>query len=318
MKKIIITGVSSFIGYHLAQHFKKQGYLVIGTTTREVDTYLDIQKKRLNLLQEVNVRIITMDLTNIDQTASIISNNLPDYWIHHGGYAKNYGSFDYDLENGFVINTAPLYRIYPLLKNVGCKGIIITGTNAEYNDSDLPAKESDNCLPSTPYGLSKLSETIAACQLSEYYQMPTRIARVFIPFGIMDSSNKLIPYLIGQLNDDLPVDLSPCEQKRDFIYIKDLVAMYESLINDFSRQTCDILNITSGNALKLKDFIIQILNKMNKPASLLNFDAKPMRRGEPYISYGSNERLIEILGYSYKFSMEEAINDYLNESLNLT
>lgn len=317
MKKIVITGISSFIGYHLAHYFTRQDYEVFGTITQEIANYENIQKKRLTLLLNDGVKVKTMDLTNIYQTEKIISDIVPDYWIHHAGYAKNYNSFDYNFENGFMINSSPLYQVYPLLKKVDCKGIIITGTNAEYTDSDFAAEEDDNCFPSTPYGLSKLSETLAACQLSGYYQMPTRIARVFIPFGIMDSPNKLIPYLINQLKFDKPVDLSPCEQKRDFIYIKDLLAIYESLIYDLPRKTFDILNVTSGNALKLKDFVLMISKKMNKPSSLLNFGVKKMRYGEPNISYGSNARLTNIIRYTYKFSIEEAIEDYLNEITNL-
>ena len=46
MKKIIITGVSSFIGFHLAEYFSKN-FKVYGTLSMNLENYTDINEIRL-------------------------------------------------------------------------------------------------------------------------------------------------------------------------------------------------------------------------------------------------------------------------------
>lgn len=315
MKKLVITGISSFIGYNLADHFHLKDYEVFGTATQSINKYQGIQKQRIDLLVNKGIQIEKLDISQDDQLEKLITTIHPDFWINHAGYTKNYESYDYDFKEGIRINVLPLFKLYPLLSREGCKGIIVTGTNAEYSISDVPSRECEFCSPSTPYGLSKLFETQAAYQLSNQHKLPTRIARVFNPFGRLDSPNRIIPYVISQLKSDSMADLSPCEQKRDFIYIKEIVSIYESLLYDLPRQLCDIINVSSGEAHRIKDIIILIQKEMGKSSSFLNFGARAMRSGEPKISSGSIKKLTDTLGYTFKYTLFESISDYLNDCL---
>jgi len=313
MKKILITGISSFIGYHLAKYFSGLSYEVTGTVSKKLREYeqRSIQAKRLNNLKEVN--IFKLDMRDNQSLKNTIQDVKPDYCIHHAGYTQNYGSFEYDIDQAFEINVRPLYALYKELTDVGCKGVIITGTNAEYSDCDLANMENDNCMPTTPYGLSKLNETLSAYQLSKFFNLPTRISRVYIPFGAMDSPNKLFPYLINLLKQNRTVDLSPGLQKRDFIYIKELVRIYFSLLLDLETGNFEIFNACSGAPIRLKDFICLICEKLGKETKLLDFNARQMRPREPRISYGNTNKLSTMLNYQFNYSLENAIEDYLNE-----
>jgi nucleoside-diphosphate-sugar epimerase len=313
VKKILITGISSFIGFHLAKYFNKnENFEVIGTLTKNIFEYNGIQSTRLNILKKEGITFEKLNLTDSNRIRAFINAARPNIWINHAGYAENYGSFDYDLKKGMNINVYPLYTIYPALKQNGCEGIIITGTNAEYSDSDVANKETDRCFPTTPYGLSKLMETLAAKQLSDYYGLTTRVARVYVPFGPLDSPKKLLPYLINQFKKNQHVELSPCLQKRDFIYVEDLARGYETLLNDFSRNSVfDIFNLCSGKAARLKDLLLMIVRILDSNPELLNFGARKMRPGEPDISYGSIQKAIDILNWK-PLSLQEGLKHYIN------
>ena len=292
MEKIIITGVSSFIGVHLAKFFSKK-FKVFGTISGKKEDYKNIYKIRLNSISKSVTIIENFNLIDHITISNTISNIKPDFFIHHAGWANSYASIDYDLVRSYQTNVIPLSVIFSSLKKNKCKGIIITGSSSEYSDGDLPDLESDSCYPSMPYGFSILFQTIYAHQLSNYYNLPTRIARVYIPFGPLDSPNKLIPFVIKSLKNNELAKLSSCKQTRDFIYIDELVKIYQFLINDLKNEKFEIYNCASGNPLQLKLVLTLIAEQMNKSIDLLAFSQIKNRKSEPEYSYANIDKLKE-------------------------
>lgn len=314
-KTVVVTGISSFIGGHLARNIVQAGYQTVGTISRAVSDYTPLQQQRVNYVKEAQCTIQQLDITDAKACQDFIAQWQPAFWIHHAGYATRYGSLDYSMDMGYRINVAPLEYLFPALKAVDCQGVIITGSSAEYGDSSQALSEDDACYPDTPYGLSKLAETIRARQLALQYRLPTRIARVFIPFGSLDSEQKLIPSAINHLSNNKTIALSPCLQERDFLYIHDLAAGYLALIEDFTHNSLfDIFNLCSGNPLKLKTFLLSLAGKMMCDPNLLEFGAIPMREGEALVSYGSNKKAISRLGWK-PHRLEDSISRYLQEIL---
>jgi len=311
MSNIVITGINSFIGVHLAKYFSSNKYNVIGTISRDISQYEGIKKVRIVEALNSNVKIEKLDITQSDELINIISKAKPDYWIHHAGWATDYSSFEYNFVTGFEVNVKPLSTLYPALKKCECKGIIITGSSAEYGDGNQADKETDAAFPTMPYGLSKLTETLYAQQLANKYNVPTRVARVYIPFGTLDAPNKLIPSVINHVKKNESIDLSKCEQKRDFIYIEDLINGYEALLNNLNKEPLfDIFNICSGESTRLKDLLLMIASELGSSQDLLKFGARQMRSGEALASYGSNKKAIEILGWK-PGNLYDGIGKYL-------
>jgi len=310
-KKAVVTGVSSFIGMHLAQTLAQQSYRVVGTFSRDALEYDSLHKARFDVLSSAGVVLRKLDLTKVESIRELINNELPKIWVHHAGWAEHYTSLDYDLVRAHEVNVRPLSNLYGMLKECECHGVIVTGSSAEYSNSSTACKEDDLCWPTTPYGLSKLSESIRARQLAIQHNLSTRVVRVFIPFGPIDSSQKLIPSTVVALKEKRPINLSPCEQKRDFIFIEDLIRGYLAVIQDLYREEIfDIFNICSGIALPLKKLLNKLANLLQADPALLNFGKFSMRHGEPDISYGSNKKAEQILGWRPN-SLEEGLISYL-------
>ena len=296
--RIVITGVSSFIGMHLASWMQKCGTQVVGSHTKPLDRYDEMQAKRLKKLSKQGVVLKKMDLLERPSVEALITEYVPDVWIQHAGWAEKYGSMEYDLSKAYAVNVAPLEPLYASLKDNGCKGMILTGSSMEYSDTSKACEENDVCWPDTPYGLSKLTATLRARQLAYQYRLPTRVARVFIPFGDCDAPKKLLPATVESLSVGKGINLSPCEQKRDFIWIGDLVKGYQALIHDLKRDTLfDIFNLCSGEATSLKKLLLDLSELMGASSGLLRFGAIAMRPGEPAISYGDNVKAMKILNW---------------------
>ena len=56
--------------------------------------------------------------------------------------------------------------------------------------------------------------------------------KVFHMFGENDAPGKFVPFIIKEIINNVPtLDLTPGNQTRDFIYVKDVVFAFEHVIN---------------------------------------------------------------------------------------
>lgn len=296
MSAVVVTGASSFVGCHLARTFAEAGWDVVATHSRPRDRYLGIQAERLAWVERTSAKLRRLDLRDHTVSAAIVNEIAPVLWVQHAGHAANYGSPEYDAKLGEAVNVAPLAPLYGALAKRRCS-VIITGSSMEYAPTDRANREDDGCEPATPYGQSKLAQTRAAESLARQYAVPTRVARLYIPFGALDSPNKLIPMVGEALRTGRPIALSPCEQKRDFVAVDDVARGYLALAADMSRTTFDIFNLCTGKALALKTLLLALAATAGRDAGLLRFGAVPMRPGEPLVSYGDNTKAARLLDW---------------------
>ncbi len=292
---VVVTGVSSFVGLHLARHHARRGERVVAVTSRPLSAYDGIRARRLASLQG-QVAFVEADLTDGAAVAALVAQSKPTLWLHHAGFADAYASPDYDLAEGLRVNAAALAPLYQALAGRGC-GVIVTGSSAEYSASGEANREDDACWPDMPYGIAKLAETLRARQLAERYAVPTRVARLYIPFGQFDHPDKLLAQVVSGLRAGRPIALSPCTQRRDFLGISDLCTGYDALARDLPRAVFDVFNICSGEAVELRAFLVGIAECMRADPALLGFGQRPMRPGEAEVSFGSNAKAARLMGW---------------------
>ncbi|CAN5446833.1 NAD-dependent epimerase/dehydratase family protein [soil metagenome] len=286
--RVVITGVTSFVGYHLAAGFLAAGHEVTGVLSgRRMEE--GIVGERIGRLREQGIPLEKLDLLDAEAIGRCAETIGPEVWIQHAGYTKNYASFDYDLRTGFAVNVLPLTGIFTAMSKLG-GAVIVTGTVSEYSDADVPHEEEVPCVPKMPYGLAKLAGTLLAKQLAEQYGVPTRVARLFLPFGPLDAPEKLLAVEAASLAAGQPVRLSPCLQRRDFLYVDDVVSLYLALLRDLPRSHFEIYNVCAGEAPELREVLLEMAEVLGADPALCEFGAIPLRAGEPKLVAGSNAK----------------------------
>ncbi len=286
--KIAITGVRSFVGYHLAAGLSAAGHEVVALLGPHHPAG-GIRVERTERLARAGIAEATLDVTDAASVASCIATLRPDVFIQHEGYTTGYTSPDFDLRVAFSLNVEPLRAVFEAL--AACGGAaIVTGSVSEYSDSDEPHREDEACVPSLPYGLSKLAETLYAQQLSQRLGVPARVARVFLPFGPLEEPERLLSALVDKLRHGQPIQLSPGHQRRDFIHTDDVVSLYVRLVDDLARGGFDIFNVCSGESPELRDVVLEFAAALGADPALCEFGAIPMRPGEAPVIRGSNAK----------------------------
>ena len=301
MQKVIITGASSFIGYHLASKLFKENFDIVITGTKKPELYSGIQLRRIKSLLNQSIRFETLDITSKEKTKKFIFKHSPKVWFHLPAWTTDWGSYNFNLKKAFELNILPLKYIYKYLKESGCSGFVLVGSEAEYGTTSECKVEFDNCFPVMPYGFSKLMQTLRVKQLAHEYEIPTRVGRVFTPFGVYENPLKLLPQVMKALDKNLPIELSSCEQQRDYIFIDDLVDGFIKLSYDCKKnQGFEIFNISSGISIKLKTLLIELTTTFGGDKRTLEFGKKGMREGELFIVYGNNNKAKSILDWNPK------------------
>lgn len=134
-------------------------------------------------------------------------------------------------------------------------------------------------------------------------------------YGPGDDASKFTSYVINACKNNLPtLPLTPGDQKRDFIYIDDVVAAFilileevDSLDNEFIE-----FEVGSGRAVSIKDFV-ELVHYLAQSRTHLEFGAIPYRKDEVMFSEASIESLKK-LGWTSKTSLIDGLKLTMKKS----
>ena len=144
MKKILITGVSGFIGSYISKKLLENNYFVIGIDN--LNDYYDPSLK-LDRIKDIknnpNFIFIKENICNKENIWNIFDKYKPDIVLHLAAYA----GVRYSLENpDLYINTNILgfYNILTLSSEYRVKHMIFASSSSIYgNQENVPYKENN-------------------------------------------------------------------------------------------------------------------------------------------------------------------------------
>lgn len=177
-------------------------------------------------------------------------------------------------------NLKVLLNLYERFKDDKLLKLFIQfGSSEEYGEIESPFCETAREEPNSPYALVKQLTTNTAMMLYRNCSFPIMVVRPGNLFGPLQSKSKFIPYVIEQLRNNQPLNVTPCEQKRDFIYVDDFVGGIHQLMRVAHVAQGEIVNVSSGKSIALKD-IIEHCRKTLDSTSEVNYGAIPYRTNE--------------------------------------
>lgn len=91
--------------------------------------------------------------------------------------------------------------------------------------------------------------------LHRNYGFPIMVVRPGNLFGPLQGKTKFIPYVIDCLNKGVPLNITPCEQRRDFIHTDDFTWCIEHIMINYKKAIGEIVNVSSGKGASLKEII---------------------------------------------------------------
>ena len=243
-KNILITGGLGFIGSHIADELIKDNKVTI------IDNLSTGNLKNLKNPEHANLKIAIEDLNtaNLDELLDGI-----DYIFHLAAMASVPLSVD-DPVRCNENNVNATIRLLESAVNNNVKKVIFSSSSAVYGqNTNMPLKESEIPMPTSPYAASKASCELYLQSFYDSYGLNYVALRYFNVFGPKQDKNSqyaaVIPNFISALLEGKqPIIYGDGEQTRDFIFVKDVVAAnIKSCESDFN----GVINVASGEKLSV-------------------------------------------------------------------
>jgi len=132
-------------------------------------------------------------------------------------------------------------------------------------------------------------------------------------YGTGESSDKFISYLLNQCTLNVEeINLTEGKQKRDFIYIDDLLSACKIIVNKLSEiERFQSISIGSGYSPSIKEVSLMIL-RLTKSRSKLKFGAIPYRPNE-LMNSKIDLSVIKNFGWLPKVHLECGIKKMISE-----
>ena len=297
MESVFLIGGSGFIGKNLVNQFR-QNYEV-----HVIDKFID--EKFFS--ERPEVKTLKMDLVEEQVPCDYPS---PDYIINLASIVtaeRNFALFDGLISSNLKV----LLNLYERFKNdKKLKLFIQFGSSEEYGNEGSPFKETMRECPNSPYALVKQLTVNTALMLHSNYGFPAMVVRPGNLFGKYQNPSKFIPYVIQQLKANAPLNVTPCEQKRDFIYAEDFAWCIEQIIKNHNKAVGEIINVASGESISLKS-IIEICKNHIGSSSAINYGALPYRENEVMDLRCNEEKLSKAINREIKFNITNRLKEYI-------
>ena len=314
---IIVTGAAGFIGSCMIQKLNSEGFRSIIA----VDDFSNPEKNKNLEGKEINQRIERNDFFGwLDQ------NFIEVEFIIHIGARTDTTEFNWDIFQQLNVDYSKTifqkcidYQI-PLIyaSSAATYGL----GEAGYQDDE---RKLDHLHPLNPYGESKhqFDRWVMAQTKKPFYWAGLKFFNVYGPNeyhkGRMAS---VIWHSFNQIQDTGKMklfrshnpDYKDGEQKRDFIYVKDVVDVCYYLMR--LRKHSGIYNLGSGQARTFLDLTHAVFRSLDKEPQIEFIDTPAdIRDKYQYFTEAEMSKLKNI-GYPGNFhSLEDGVNDYIKNYL---
>jgi len=284
---VLLTGATGFLGSHLLPELIKEGYEVIIFKR----SFSDVEHIKSYFSQIKRYDIDKMDIEKVFQ------DNRIDIIIH---LATDYGRKNY---NNVIEMLEPNIELPSRLLNLGAK----YGVKAFMNtDTSTDGRY-------TLYSAMKKAFVEIAKFFSANYEI--KFVNVILEhmYGERDDNSKFISSVIENVLKDKKIKATKGEQKRDFIYVKDVVNAYLAVLDNivnFNENYMEF-NIGTGQSVSLKDFV-KIVEKITGKRANVKWGAIVYRKNEIFDSKADISIARRLLNWQPKTSLEEGLRNTIN------
>ncbi len=311
--KILITGVTGFVGSHLAEYCLSldQQVEVIGTCRWRS------RRENIEHLEDA-INLYECDLRDASSVKTLLADIQPERIFHLAAQSYVPSSWNSPGET-ITTNVIGQLNIFEAMRETNSTASIqIAGSSEEYglvHPEEAPITEENPLRPLSPYAVSKVAQDMLAYQYFQSYGLRVVRTRAFNHTGprrgdVFVTSNfakQIAEIEAGQRPPIIHVgDLNP---KRDFTDVRDIVRAYW-----LSLEHCnlgEVYNVASGKAYRIKEVLKILLDNSGQDIEVVE-DPERLRPSDVPLLLGDNSRFCKATGWIPEIPFEQTAKDLLD------
>lgn len=316
--RVLITGITGFVGSHLTEYILKEH--------KDVKIYglLRWRSPKDNILKVLNnINLCFGDLEDYSSLEKILSEAKPDVIFHLA--AQSYVDFSFispvsTLQTN-IVGTANLLECIKNLKlRLNYNPIIHICSSSEVygqvRKDEIPIKETNQFRPASPYAVSKVGEDMLALQYFLSWGIKTIRTRMFTHEGprrgeVFAPSNFAKQIAAIEENRQKPVIMvGNLKSVRTFMDVRDAVRAYWLLVNKCTPG--EVYNIGGIETMTIEDMLKKLISFSVKKNIKVKIDPKRLRPSDVTLQIPSVDKFIKQTGWKPEVNFDQTLKDMLN------
>lgn len=310
--RALVTGITGFVGSHLAEHLLDRGDVEVYGTYR--------WRSRLENVEHItsSLRLIECDLRDRTSVERVIRLTEPHLVFHLAAQSFVPTSWHAPAET-FTTNVAGQLNIFDAVRAAGlATRIQIAGSSEEYGlvaEHELPITEDNPLRPLSPYGVSKVAQDLLGYQYHRSYGLHVVRTRAFNHTGprrgtVFMTSN--LARQVAEMEAGLrpPVmEVGSLTARRDFTDVRDVVHAYWLALE--KGEPGEVYNIASGEAYSVGE-VVELLKDLSRVPFEVRQDPERMRPSDVPVLLGDASRFRARTGWAPAIPFRRTMEDLLD------
>ena len=318
IKKVLITGISGFVGSHLAD------YILENHPEVEILGLVRWRSPKENIKHILDkITLCYGDLVDLPSLQTIFEKHRPDVIFHFA--AQSYVDFSFQAPiatlEANVIGTANLFETIKKLKlSSDYDPIICVASSSEcygqVKKDEVPVKENNPFRPASPYAVSKVAEDMLAFQYWLSWKIKIIRARFFTHTGarrgevfVVSNFSKQIAAIEAGLQKPV-IKVGNLDSVRTFLDVKDAVKAYWLLVNKCPPG--EVYNIGGVETMTVGEMLNKLLKLSRVKDIKVEVDPVRLRPSDVTLQIPSVDKFIKETGWKPEIKFEKTLEDPLN------
>ncbi|MHA1469761.1 MAG: GDP-mannose 4,6-dehydratase [Candidatus Asgardarchaeia archaeon] len=315
--KAFITGVTGFVGSHLADYLLAETDVEVHGLTR----WRSPKENILHLLDSVTFH--HGDLTDFSSLYRIIKKVMPKYIFHLA--AQSYVPYSFDVPaatlDSNVIGTCNLLEAIKIIKEEEDYDPIVhicssSEVYGQVDEKDIPIEEDCPLKPASPYAVSKVGEDMLGLQYWISYGIKTIRSRMFTHTGpkrgdvfVVAAFAKQIAKIEAGLQEPI-IKVGNLDSVRTFADVRDTVRAYWMMVNECKYG--EVYNIGGNFTMTIREMLDKLIGMSTTKNMKVIVDKSLLRPSDVTLQIPCVDKFKKETGWEPTIDFDITLKDTLN------
>ena len=316
-KSVLITGITGFVGSHLAEYILENHPKV---NILGLVRWRSPKENITQILDKIDLKY--GDLTDLPSIIELLSTYKPDAIFHLA--AQSYVDFSYKspvqtLEAN-VIGTCNLLEAVKYLKlKEGYDPVIHICSSSEVygqvQENEVPIKETNPFRPASPYAVSKVAEDMLAFQYWVSWGIKSIRTRMFTHTGprrgevfVVSTFAKQIAEIEAGLRDKT-IHVGNLDSVRTFLDVRDAVKAYWLIATQCPPG--EVYNIGGDVTMTVGEMLNKLVALSTEKDIKVKIDPERLRPADVTLQIPSSDKFKKQTGWKSTISFDDTLKDTL-------